>query len=341
MTRLLFFDGGGTIGQVRKSGRLGYIEDGKALSFLQAEERRLLTDLGVTDAVQPFNKDSTLVGPSDWAAIARTIHENAHRFDGFVISQGTDSLAYTASALSWMLGPLEKPVVLTGSMIPMRDDAAMGRTDGWANLVNAVRVAGAARIREVAIVFGNRILRGNRATKAGTFDLDGFASPNHSGLGYIGKDIAYAPEYRPPTFRTERIMIPDHWPTVGWVKSFPGLSPETIRSYLRQLEGCVLETFASGSLPLEIIDELHSAEIPSVMCLPGNQGPKDAFYFDPGLWVEDRLVASGRDMTREACVTKLMWALAVSRDKKAAVELLRQSVAGEMEEEIRPYYGIP
>jgi L-asparaginase len=225
-------------------------------------------------------------------------------------------------------------------MIPMRDDAALGRTDGWANLVNAVRVAAAGRIREVAIVFGSRILRGNRATKAGTFDLDGFASPNHSGLGYIGKDIAYVPDYRPPKFKTERVMIPDRWPTVGWVKSFPGLVPETLRPYLRQLEGCVLETFGSGSLPLEVINEFHTAEIPSVMCLPGNQGPKDAYYFDPGLRVEDRLVVSGRDMTREAAVTKLMWAVGVNREKEGAAQLLRESIAGEMEEEVRPYYGI-
>lgn len=338
MARVLAVDGGGTIGQVRINGRLGYIEDGRAFSFLQPGERDLLKMLGVDELQQAFNKDSTLITPDDWGAVARLILERVDEFEGFVISQGTDSLAYTASALSWMLGSIGKPVVLTGAMIPMRDEAALGRADGWANLVNAVRVAASGRIPEVVIVFGSVILRGNRATKGLTFALDSFESPNCRPLGTIGKDISYDPGYTLPFAEQRTPAIPERWPRVGWVKSFPGQDSSTLGAYLRGIEGCVLETFGSGSLPLEIIDEIHKAAIPAVMCLPGNQGPLDAFYFDPSLWVEARLVVSGRDMTREASITKLLWAIGVSDDALETTRLLRANLAGEMHGEIRPYY---
>lgn len=330
--RICVIDAGGTIAQVRAAGRLRY-EDrtAEALKFLNPSERSILEHLGVVEAVHLFSMDSTLMQPEQWTAIASAIKETGGRFDAFVVTHGTDSLAYTASALSWLLGPIGQPVVLTGAQIPLRDEAAMGRSDSWSNLLNAVRVARAAKIHEVAVVFGSRVLRGNRTTKSNVFGLDAFSSPNYPELATVGIDIAYAPGYLPPRYSPRCGQIPERWPRVAAFKAFPGLEPRLMEAMLSSgLDGCVVEVFPSGSLPPELTAVLHAAGLPCLLCLPGSVGIGDTFRYEPGYWIEGNLLVSARDMTREAAIAKLVWSLGVARGDEA-LDLLRSDLAGEMQ----------
>jgi len=338
--RVCVVDAGGTIAQVRAGADLSYEKEVQPLGFLTEADRKVLEGLGVADAVHLFAKDSTVITPADWSLIGRTITERFDHFDGFVVTHGTDSLVYTASILSWMLGPIAKPVVVTGAQIPMRDQAAHGRTDAWANLVSSVLVAGQARIREVAVVFGSRILRGNRATKIRVVELDAIESPNLRELGRIGKDVVYDPAYTPPRFALDGPSIPARWPRVLVVKAVPGLDPELVRAALAQgFDGCALETFSSGSIPPELLAVAERSGIPWLLCMPGYTGISDAFYYEPTYWLERGMIVSGRDMTREAAYCKLMWTLADGRDHEAAVALMKQDLAGEMQATARPVHA--
>jgi L-asparaginase len=328
-------------GTIAKSRKYGLLDDGGAaagpLNFLTPGQQDIFPTLGVCESVSQFSGDSTQMRPGDWSGLAQMILQHAPDYDGFVITHGTDSLAYTASALSWMLGALGKPVVLTGAQIPMRDSASLGRSDGWANLLGAVRVAGERRIAEVAVVFGSRILRGNRTTKADIFGMDAFASPNYPALGRIGFDVAYSPNYAPPHLAHLPARIPVRWPQIAAVKVFPGLESNVLRALLASgVEGCVVEAYASGYLPPELLGVLTGSGLACAVCLPGNFGPLDAFYYEPTYWIEQGAIVSARDMTREAAITKLMWALGVTDSAQEALALLTTPVAGEMQGQMRP-----
>ena len=330
--RLCIVDAGGTIAQVRGTASLTYDQNAEPLAFLTETERRILERLGVVEAVHLFAKDSTVIQPDDWSLIARTISDRMDRFDGFVVTHGTDSLAYTSSVLSLMLGRIRKPVVITGAQIPMRDEAADGRTDGWANLVSSVVVASQGRVQEVVVVFGSRILRGNRATKSNVVELDAFESPNFRHLGRVGKDVVYHPEYVAPHFALDGPSIPKVWSRVLFVKAVPGLDRDWLAAALANgVDGCVLETFASGSVPPEVITVVEQSELACLLCLPGATGAADAFYYEPAYWLERGMIVSGRDITREAAYCKLMWALADSRNRESVLALLNADVAGEMQ----------
>ena len=335
--RILVVDAGGTIAQVRAGSELGYEQSDAPLAFLSVEERELLAALAHVEGVRLFAKDSTVITPTDWGLIAEAITARLREFDGFVVTHGTDSLAYTASALSWMLGQLDRPVVVTGAQMPMRDASVQGRSDGWSNLVNAVKVAVDGRIPEVSVVFGSQVLRGNRSTKSRVTFLDAFESPSFPALAHIGREIAYSPFYLAPECAISAPSRPSSWPHLAFLKAFPGLSPATVARLLDDCDGCVVEVFSSGSLPPQLLRTLHESRRPCVLSLPGGTGITDSFRYEPAYWHEEELVVSARDMTREAAITKLTWALADGRAPAEAVELVRRNLAGEMQTRTLPY----
>ena len=342
MKRLLLINMGGTIAKTREEGLLHdqTSDSDNGFAFLSFEQRNMLPELGIAEAITLFTGDSILIKPENWATLARTIAERANQFDGYVVTHGTDSLAYTSSALSWMLGALAKPIVITGAQIAMRDSFALQRSDGWPNLVHAARVAQDGRIAEVSVVFGSRVLRGNRCTKSDAFSLDPFTSPNFPDLARIGIDIAYTPNYRLPHIALSTPAIPARWPRVISIKAFPGLEMATLRSVIQSgVEGCIVEAYSSGMLPPEMIELLSSSGLVCLLSLPASVGQADAFLYEPTYWFETDLMVSGRDMTKEAAITKLMWALAVSHDNLEAGATLKTALAGEMQAEMRPYFG--
>ncbi|HMQ52086.1 MAG TPA: asparaginase domain-containing protein, partial [Anaerolineae bacterium] len=192
--------------------------------------------------------DSANMTPADWVKIAQDIADHHDDYDGFIVLHGTDTMAYTASALSFMLHHLAKPVVLTGSQIPLCE----ARNDARENLITAMLIAANYAIPEVCLYFGNKLMRGCRTTKVSADSFEAFASPNYPPLATVGIDID--PNWtlvQPPPNKVEpiRVQIIDP-PLVGALRLFPGISAEFVRHALQPpLKGLVLEAFGVGNGP--------------------------------------------------------------------------------------------
>ena len=214
--------------------------------------RRLHVDIDVH--TMPKLIDSSNVQPSHWCAIAEVIRDNYERYDGFVILHGTDTMSYTASALSFMLENLAKPVVFTGSQIPI----GLLRTDGRENLITAIEIAGARKdgkpvVPEVSLLLHSCLYRGNRTRKVSAEELDAFRSPNYPPLAEVGVKIAYNHANITPV---QDVVEPLRIATmmsegVAIIKLFPGIGEYTLRAILsvEGLKGVVLETYGAGNAP--------------------------------------------------------------------------------------------
>jgi L-asparaginase len=286
--------------------------------------------------------DSSNVSPENWITLAEILRDNYTRYDGFVVLHGTDTMSYTASAISFMLENLSKPVVFTGSQIPI----GVLRTDGRENLITAIEIAGAkiggrAAVPEVSLLFQNRLFRANRTTKQSAEDLDAFRSYNYPLLAEVGVNITYninAINY--PKERSEQLNISAKLAdNVGIIKLFPGLSEQTLRAMLsaRSLRAVVLETYGTGNAPTQdwFIEVLKEAIWRGVIILNITQcheGNVSMGIYETGLQLQKIGVLCGNDMTTEAAVTKLMYLLALDLPTKEICTLLNRSIRGEFTE---------
>lgn len=254
-----------------------------------------------------FQMDSANMQPSDWLTLAREIHAELPRYDGIVVVHGTDTMAYTASALALLLGPLPKPVVLTGSQKPLVDV----RTDARQNLVDAALVATLA-VPEVSIVMHSRALRGARATKKDAWGFDAFDSPQLAPLVELGLDVEVAPHVRPPAplgALDDRLE-----PRVLAVRVFPGLDPELVRGAVRAgVKGLLLEGYGTGNVPLGLmpaLEEARARSVPVVVVSQCIRGFVDFDRYEGGVMAAGVGAISAGDMTVEAALAKLMIGLA-------------------------------
>jgi L-asparaginase len=250
-----------------------------------------------------FQMDSANMQPSDWLTLAREIHSELPKYDGIVVVHGTDTMAYTASALALLLGPLPKPVVLTGSQKPLVDV----RTDARQNLVDAALVATLA-VPEVAIVMHSRALRGVRSTKKDAWSFDAFDSPQLAPLVELGLDVEVAPHVRSPS---ELLPFDDRLePRVLAVRLFPGLDPALVRGAIRAgVKGLVLEGYGTGNVPLTLIpalEEAKSRNVPVVVVSQCLRGFVDLERYEGGVAAANAGAISAKDMTVEAALGKLM-----------------------------------
>ncbi|KAI1952700.1 hypothetical protein LOZ57_000780 [Ophidiomyces ophidiicola] len=278
--------------------------------------------------------DSSSISADGWAQIARTVSWNYTRFDGFVVLHGTDSLAYTAAALSFMFDALGKPVVLTGAQAPM---LAL-QSDAAANLLGALVVAGRFAIPEVSLYFNSTLFRGTRATKVAACDFAAFASPNCAPLAVttaLGTRVRWDLVQRPTSLRhcsVQTLLDTSH---VACLRIFPGIQPAMVDAVLRLpgLRGLVLETFGAGNAPGGPDDALTKALAAAIrrglvivsvtQCLSGSVSP----VYAPGMTLSRAGVVAGLDMTSEAALTKLAFLLgrpdaspaAVARDMAVAL----------------------
>ena len=190
--------------------------------------------------------DSSDMTVRDWNEIASVIYENYKDYDGFVVLHGTDTMAYTAAALSFILDGLDKPVVLTGSQIPLSEL----RSDGRDNLVTSVLIAADGVAREVSLYFSGRLLRGNRATKMSADRLVAFDSPNYPPLAEVGIDVKYNRAVIKRRTHSELVYRPMSDVPIGVIKVFPGIQFGLFESIMTdKLSGVVLETFGAGNIP--------------------------------------------------------------------------------------------
>lgn len=304
------------------------------------EERIAWTMLGLCDPqgqeVPPV--DSSEVGPTHWLWIAQMLERHYGDYDGFVILHGTDTLAYTASALSFLCVNLAKPVVLTGSQLPI----FTLRSDARQNLLHALLVAGAKAtglplVPEVTVCFASVLLRGNRARKASTSGWQGFASPNYPALGSLGERIRIHTDLVLPTPAADAAFYVGRalQDQVLDLTLFPGIQASQLRALLRQpeLKGLVLRAYGSGNAPgdpalLDCLGQAVSDGLTILVVTQCTEGRVDLGRYASSRGLLQRQLASGFDLTPEAALTKLMWVLANEKGAEVRAQL-QQNQRGE------------
>ena len=327
--RILLIYTGGTIGMVHDgAGALVPMDFGSIRERLPALDS-VPVELEIVALERPM--DSSDMTPDVWAELARIIVDRRDAAEGVVVLHGTDTMAFTASALSFMLEGLERPVVLTGAQRPM----TAVRGDARENLVTAVAIAADPRApREVMICFDDVLLRGNRATKVAADRFDAFSSPNFPPLARAGVEIRFARpgDGPPPTDGVLRLRTTFE-PSVTALRLFPGLGEQAVRHAL-QAPGVVLQTFGAGNAPsapwlLDAIAEAAAAGTVVVNVTQCLEGTVSQGRYATGLALERAGVVGGHDLTFEAAITKLMLLLGEDGADRAR-ELMPVPLAGEL-----------
>lgn len=283
--------------------------------------------------------DSSNMCPAYWQEIARNIADNYEGYDGFVVLHGTDTMAYTASALSFMLQGLTKPVIITGSQLPIGEV----RTDGEENLITALQIAaaraedGRPMVQEVAILFENYLWRGCRSTKRSADHFNAFRSNNYPFLAHIGLGITFAQDVLDRSENKHLQVFMDLDPSVMCIDLFPGLNETTLRHALSTpgIKGIVMRTYGAGNGPTDpwFIDAVRDACSRGIIVLNVTQcvnGAVQPQRYATGDILAATGVISGCDITFEAAITKLMHLFGRNLPPDVIADALRKPLVGEM-----------
>ena len=282
--------------------------------------------------------DSSNMQPNIWVQLVQTIEQSYEAYDGFVILQGSDTMAYTASALSFMLENLNKPVILTGSQLP----SGVPRTDAKENLITAIEIASSYRdgrpeVPEVAVYFEYQLYRGNRTHKVNAENFEAFTSANYPPLAEAGVHLKFNRRYCRKV-SNETLQVHANMNTnISVFKVFPGITKATVQAILNQdkTEAVLLETFGSGNAPTSkwFLAEIEAAINRGQLILNVSQcmgGTVEMGRYETSRYLKELGVLSAHDMSFEATLTKLMFVLGYTKNKQKRISLLNQNLQGEM-----------
>ena len=339
LNKVLLIYTGGTIG-------MGHNPDTGALEPLNfdhllsnfPEFALLPTEVDTYQFTPPI--DSSDMSLRRWAQLVRIIADNYEAYDGFVVLHGTDTMAYTASALSFMLENLTKPVILTGSQLPI----GQLRTDGKENLLTSIELAaafgedGRPMVPEVCIYFSGRLLRGNRSTKESADGFNAFNSFNYPHLCEAGVEFQFNPHYiLKPDYSKPMIPHMSMDPNVVVFSLFPGIQENVVRHMLEapELRGIVMRSFGSGNAPqkpwlMRLLKDATQRGVTVVNISQCVAGFVKMGRYDTGFQLQDAGVVSGGDSTVESAITKLMFLQAHYKDVRAILSLMGRSICGEI-----------
>lgn len=339
LNKVLLIYTGGTIG-------MGHNPDTGALEPLNfdhllsnfPEFALLPTEVDTYQFTPPI--DSSDMSLRRWAQLVRIIADNYEAYDGFVVLHGTDTMAYTASALSFMLENLTKPVILTGSQLPI----GQLRTDGKENLLTSIELAaafgedGRPMVPEVCIYFSGRLLRGNRSTKESADGFNAFNSFNYPHLCEAGVEFQFNPHYiLKPDYSKPMIPHTAMDPNVVVFSLFPGIQENVVRHMFEapELRGIVMRSFGSGNAPqkpwlMRLLKDATQRGVTVVNISQCVAGFVKMGRYDTGFQLQDAGVVSGGDSTVESAITKLMFLQAHYQDVRAIRSLMGRSICGEI-----------
>ncbi len=330
--RILIINTGGTISSVKTA--KGYEPMPDYVQTTLAKNPAMVHEDMPAYVIKEYQPllDSSNMTLNDWNRIARDIADHYDKFDGFVVLHGTDTMAYTASALSFMLENLGKPVILTGSQIPLSEV----RNDALDNIVTSLWLCAHEALHEVCIYFNQKLLRGNRTQKVSAAMFNAFDSPNYPHLASIGIDIQLAKEYLLPKPKAAFHLQPLVAHFIANFRLFPGFVTEVLADLLQQpLRGLILETYGSGNAQnddprfLAILKKACDEGMIIVNCTQCQQGPVEMSHYATGYTLKQAGLISGRDMTPEAAHCKLLYLLTKYSDIAQIKKQMETNLCGE------------
>tara|TARA_R110002051_G_scaffold159536_6_gene230979 strand:- start:64 stop:1089 length:1026 start_codon:yes stop_codon:yes gene_type:complete len=337
-TKILLIYTGGTIGMMKdyKSGALKAFNFAKLLKNIP-ELNQLDCEIQSHSFETPI--DSSNINTEHWVAIATTIEETYHEYDGFVVLHGSDTMSYSASALSYMLENLSKPVIFTGSQLPIGDL----RTDAKENLITSIQIAALrekdkAVIQEVGLYFEYKLYRGNRTTKINAEHFEAFASLNYPALVESGVHLKVHYEYLLRPNKLKKFVVHKNLDTnVAILKLFPGFNENLLKSVLNtpDLKALIIETYGAGNAPTDkwLIDHLKNAKKNGVQVINVTQcsgGSVIMGQYETSEQLQQMQVINGKDITTEAAITKLMYLLGMDVSPKLFKTIFETPLRGEM-----------
>lgn len=336
MENVLIIYTGGTIGMTRTEN--GYAPQSgqfrramEAIPDLYAEQMPRWDMLEMDPLL-----DSSNMTVHEWNKIAQLVADHYDAYDGFVVLHGTDTMAYSASAISFMLENLSKPVIFTGSQIPL----GQIRSDGRDNIISSLLIAASGQVHEVCIYFNGVLLRGNRSTKRSSDQFEAFESPNDAPLAHAGIQIEYKKRVLRPASSEPFRLQPFKELPIGVIKIFPGIQFDYFESLMTdKLKGVVLETFGAGNIPgsaqnalLPIIDRAYKNGTIITVCSQCSQGAVSLGTYAASSALRRVGAVNGRDMTTEAALAKSYYLLSISDDMAFVKAQMQRNLCGELTE---------
>jgi L-asparaginase len=336
--KILLIYTGGTIGMMKdfETGALKAFNFSKLLQRIP-ELKLLDCEIETVSFEKPI--DSSNINPELWDQMAAIIQENYAVFDGFVVLHGSDTMSYSASALSFMLENLTKPVVFTGSQLPIGDL----RTDAKENLITAIQIASLKAknkpvIQEVCLYFEYKLYRGNRTTKINAEHFNAFSSPNYPALAESGVHLKVENGLFFSQKSKKKLLVHKQLDTNVFVlKLFPGINAETMKAIIQipNLKGIVLETYGAGNAPTEVwfLDSLREAINKGIHIVNVTQcsgGSVNMGQYETSTSLKEIGIISGKDITTEAAITKMMYLLAKNVSQNTFKTIFETSLRGEL-----------